>query len=115
MVKIMQDFNAALKALYDHVGFTEYGVVCPIDDQTDKVWRVDGLTVRYADSKKEFDSRTGNYYEDDVYTQRFYKQWIYRGPELTMIFCDPHVDGVQWFRIFDNQKEHPAGGGDGTD
>ena len=44
-------------------------------------------------------------YRNEIYTQRFYPQWVYRGEEVTLIFCDPHVDGCKWFRIFDNTKE----------
>jgi hypothetical protein len=48
---------------YEHVGFKEDWVVCPIDDCTDKVWSTDGETVKYADSQEEFNS-DGLYYED---------------------------------------------------
>lgn len=44
-------------------------------------------------------------FKDEIYTQRFYKKWIYRTEEFTLIFCDPHVDNCRWWRIFDNKKE----------
>lgn len=100
---LMNNYNEAIQKLYDHVGLKEDWVVCPIDDQTDKIWSTDGEQVKYADSQEQFDS-DGDYYQDDIYKQRFYSKWIYDGKELTMIFCDPHVDGVCWFRIFDNSK-----------
>jgi hypothetical protein len=102
-MEIMTNFNAAIKALYDHVGFVEDYVVCPIDDCTDCFWSTDGVSVKYAKTLEIFNS-SGDYYLDDVYTQRFYKKWVYEGEKLTMIFCDPHVDGVKWFRVFDNSK-----------
>lgn len=104
---LMQNYQAALQELYDHVGFEEDWVIYPIDDNTDKFWATDGHQVFYADSEEELKSQDGNYYEDDVYKQRFYKKWIYRGKEMTMIFCHPHVDGMKWFRLFDNAKERP--------
>ena len=67
-------------------------------------WHVDKDSVRYAETAEQFNS-DGDYYEDDIYTQRFYKKWVYKGKDLTMIFCDPHVDGMKWFRVFSNNKE----------
>lgn len=102
-MKLIQDYKNALQEIYDHVGFTEDWVVYPLDDCTDKFWNTDGKSVRYAKTIEDFDS-DGDYYEDDVYTQRFYKKWVYEGKDFTMIFCDPHVDGMKWFRLFDNSK-----------
>lgn len=106
MENLMTTFNDAVQKLYEHVGFKEDWVVCPIDDKTDMFWSTDGDTVKYAPDKAAFNGE-GDYYEDDVYKQRFYKQWIYKGSRLTMIFCDPHVNGVKWFRVFDNSKLLP--------
>lgn len=101
---LMTNYNDAVKKLYEHVGFEEDWVVCPIDDCTDKYWNVDNETVKYADSENEFKEQDGKYYEDELYTQRFYSKWVYEGKELTMVFCDPHTDGMKWFRVFDNEK-----------
>jgi len=102
-MKLINDYNNALKELYKHVGFVEDWVVFPIDDCTDKFWSIDGDKCVYANSKEQFES-DGDYYQDDIYKQRFYDKWVYEGEQLTMIFCDPHVDGVKWFRVFDNSK-----------
>ena len=102
-MKLMDDFNEARKNLYEHVGFVEDWVMCPIDDCTDKYWSVDENVCKYADSKEQFKS-DGDYYKDEIYTHRFYEKWVYEGKDLTMVFCDPHVDRVQWFRFFDNKK-----------
>lgn len=113
---LMQNYNKALQDLYDHVGFKEDWVVCPIDDCTDKYWYVneDWKEVHYANTIRELKDQDGNYYADNIYTQRFYRKWIYRGEDVTLIFCDPHVDGVQWFRIFDNDKMITQEGNDAT-
>jgi len=66
-------------------------------------WYTNGNSVQYT--KKLEDFNTDEYYSDDVYKQRFYKKWIYEGKNFTMIFCDPHVDGMKWFRLFDNKKK----------
>lgn len=101
-MELMDNYNKALQELYNHVDFEEDWVVCPIDDCTDKYWTYNEDSVFYADTEEELRNEEGNYYQDDIYKQRFYKKWVYEGERLTMIFCNPHVDGVQWFRIFDN-------------
>ena len=101
---IIKNYEEAKQAIYDHVGFEEDWVVCPLDDCTECYWGTDGDIVRYAKTMEDWNS-DGNYYEDDVYTQRFYPKHIYEGEKYTMVFCDPHVDGMKWFRIFDNSKK----------
>lgn len=103
-LQLITNYEASKKAIYDHVGFTEDWVVYPLDDCTEMYWDTDGETLRYAKSQDEFEGKTGNYYEDEVYKQRFYGKWVYEGESLTMVFSDPGVDGMKWFRIFDNAK-----------
>jgi hypothetical protein len=103
-MKLIENYKKALEAVYQHVGFHEDWVVAPLDDETDKFWNEDGEIVRYADSVEELERETGNYYEDEIYKQRFYSKWVYEGKDFTMIFCNPGVDGMQWFRLFDNSK-----------
>jgi hypothetical protein len=103
-LEIINNYNNALEALYEHVGFVEDYVVCPIDDCTEMYWSVDEESVKYAKSIEQYNS-DGDYYMDDIYTQRFYSKLVYEGKDLTMVFCDPHTDGVKWFRIFDNTKK----------
>lgn len=106
-MELIGKYKKALQDIYDHVGFKEDWVIAPIDDCTDKFWHTDGEIVHYADSEDEFHSQNGGFYTDDVYKQRFYDKWVYEGKDLTMIFCDPHVDGMKWLRIFDNEKRYP--------
>lgn len=103
-MKIIENYDNALQAIYDHVGFEEDWVVYPIDNRTSKFWDTDGKSVFYADTEEEFHSEDGNYYLDEVYIQRFYKKWVYEGKDFTMIFCTQHVDGMIWFALFDNSK-----------
>jgi hypothetical protein len=104
---IIKNYTKALQIIYDHVGFVEDWVVYPLDDCTNKLWHVDETTntVYYANTHEDFIDGEGNYFSDDIYTQRFYKKWVYRGEKYTMVFCDPHVDGMKYFRIFDNNNE----------
>ena len=102
-MELLTNYTKALQEIYDHVGFKEDWVVCPIDDQTNCFWYVDGDSVIYAETMEKINS-DGDYYMDDIYKQRFYSKHVYEGKDITMIFCDPGVDGMKWFRIFDNNK-----------
>jgi hypothetical protein len=103
-MKILEDYHESLAAIYEHVGFEEDWVICPISDETEMYWDTDGSTeVKYAKTEEGLNNEE-EYYCDDIYTQRYYDKHIYEGKDFTMIFCDPHVDGMKWFRIFDNSK-----------
>ena len=104
---LIENFNRATQSLYDHVGFVEDWVVCPIDDKTDMYWIVDEEEkewVRYGESEDVLNS-DGDYYLNEIYTQRLYDKWVYRGEMLTMIMVDTHCDGNKFFQYFDNAKE----------
>ena len=102
-LKLIEEYQKALNAIYEHVGFVEDWVVCPLDEQIESYWYVGNCIVRFSDTIEQFFS-DGDYYEDDIYTQRFYSKWIYEGADFTMVFCDPNVDGMKWFRLFDNKN-----------
>ena len=103
-MNLIKNYENALQAIYNHVGFEEDFVVAPIDDCTDFFWETDGEDVYFANSEEELKSQKGNFFIDEVYKQRFYDKWVYEGKDFTMIFCDPRTDGMKWFRIFDNTK-----------
>ena len=103
-MKLIENYNKALQDIYDHVGFVPDWVVCPIMDNTDYFWDYDEETIYFAESKEEFEEEDGQYFESDIYTQRFYKKWVYGGKDYTMIFENAGVDGMKYFSIFDNTK-----------
>lgn len=105
---LIENYNKALQELYNHVGFIPDWVICPIDDCTQMYWSTDGKTVKFAETIENYNDFYEKGYQDDIYTQRFYRKHIYRGQDFTMIFCDPHVDGMKYFRIFDNKKEQKS-------
>lgn len=103
-MKLLEDYHNALQAIYDHVGFEEDYVIYPINDNTDYFWDCDGETIEFADSQEEFEQEDGGYYTSEVYTQRFYRKWIYEGVDFTLIFEDTQTDDMKYFSIFDNKK-----------
>ena len=107
-LELIENFNKATQSLYDHVGFVEDWVVLPIDDQTDQYWIVDEAEqewVKYAETTEGLFSAVDSYYLNEIYTQRFYPKWVYRGEFLTMIMVDTRTDGNKFFQFFDNAKE----------
>lgn len=103
-MNIIENYQKAKQAIYDHVGFVEDYVVYPIEIRTEMLWELNDGEVKFAETEKKMNSDS-NYYVDEIYTQRFYKKHIYRGSKYTMIFVDTHVDGNKFFAIFDNDKE----------
>ena len=101
---LIQSFNTAKQALYEHVGFVEDWVIYASEDRTDMLWQINGDDVKYAETVERFNSND-NYYVDEIYYQRFYEKHVYRGAEFTMIFVDTHTDGNKFFAFFRNANE----------
>ncbi len=104
-MELIDNYFEALQKIYDHVGFEEDWVICPINDNTKYIWCHSNTDVRFADTLEELKSGDGNCYSNEIYTQRFYKKWVYEGEDFTMIFCDTRTDGMKYFSLFDNKKK----------
>lgn len=108
---MIETYNKALQAIYDHVGFVEDWAVYPIEDRNKMFWSIgiNNDTVKFAETKDKFNSggdySGGDYYVYEIYKQRFYNKWIYRGDNYTMIIVDTHTDGNKFFAVFDNNME----------
>lgn len=103
MIKLIEDYKNALQAIYDHVGLVEDWVVCPIDDATRFYWSLAKGRVGFSESLEDLETQEGEYYEDEIYTQRFYKKHVYKGKDFTLVFCDTKTDGMKYWRLFDNK------------
>lgn len=110
-VDLIPAFFKLRELLYDYFGFVEDWVIYAFEDYTDYYWELpfgEGMEgeVHYAETIEDLkDKEAGHYYCNDIYTQRFYPKWVYRGEEYTMIFCDTHVDGNKFFGIYKNSLE----------
>jgi hypothetical protein len=106
-MKLLNDYFDAKKQVHDYFGYVEDWVSIPLDDATDYIWHLTGEgygdEVKYAEKLEDF--ATGDYYANEIYTQRFLPKWVYRGPEYTMICVDTHTDGNKFLQVFDNSKE----------
>ncbi len=109
-LELIKNYEEAKQKIYEHVGFEEDFVVCPLDDCTEYFWLLEDDSVSYSLIKEDLsvesldNGESEELYKDDIYTQRFYKKHVYEGKDFTMVFCDPHTDGMKWFRLFDNSK-----------
>ncbi len=108
-MKLLNEYFEIQKHIHDYFGYVEDWVVIPMEDVTDYYWTLDqdetgNGFVRFAKTVEELDS-DGDYYENEIYTQRFLPKWVYRGEDYTMICVDTHTDGNKCLQIFDNDKE----------
>jgi hypothetical protein len=109
-MQLLDQYFEIQQKIFEFFGYVEDWRVIPLDDCRDKFWRLSGQgpgTLHYADSERELLEQSGNYYEDEIYTQRHLPRWVYRGDGFTMVSCDPHTDGNKFLRVLDNTKERP--------
>ena len=104
-MKLLDDYFAIQKQIYEHFGYVEDWAVFPIDDATGYYWREDGKSVRFAEIPELLDDPDENYYQNEIYTQRFHTKWVYRSDDYTMICVDTNTDGNRFLQVFDNTKE----------
>lgn len=103
-------------AVHEIFGYVEDWVAIPLDDKRDYFWTLDGTydkhgkviggEVRFAEDPETLDDiAAGEYYSNEIYTQRFLPKWVYETDEYTMICVDTHTDGNKFLQIFDNSKK----------
>jgi hypothetical protein len=102
---IINDYFNQIQEVYKYFGFKEDWVVYPLEDYREHNWKIVNDDKVVFGEKNDVISETGNHYENEIYKQRFYKKWVYRGEKYTMIFVDTHTDGNKFFGVYDNSKE----------
>lgn len=105
-MKLLDDYFKLQKEIYDYFGYEEGWVVIPLDYGTDYFWCLDMNEVRFAETEEDlWDEEKGNYYCNEIYTQRHLKQYVYKTDDYTMVSVDTHTDGNKFLQVFDNLKE----------
>src|SRR5206468_12584364 len=95
-MKLLDDYLRLQQELHDYFGYVENWKVIPIEDRREYLWYLTDDEPRNADvnfAKELEDFKTGNYYSNEIYTQRFLNRWVYRTLDYTMIVVDTHTDG----------------------
>lgn len=109
-MKLLKQEQSIREEIFRCFGYVEDWRVLPLNDCTEYYWKLDQEcnghgVVNYATDIENFTDDFGDYYQDEIYTQRHLPKWVYRGEEYTMIIVDTHTDGNQFLSIFDNSKE----------
>ena len=116
-MNIVEEFNKARQAIFDHCGYREDWVIIPLFDTTNMYWSVDKEEdewIRFSENKEALkywleNNVSGIYgdevYEDEIFTQRFLTKWVYRGEKYTLVCVDTHTDGNKLLRIMKNEYE----------
>ena len=116
-MQLLNEYNQKRQELFDYFGYEENWRVFPVDDATMYYWRLHGENfgnedydneVLFADTLEELEAESGNFYSNEIYTQRHLPKWVYRGADYTMVVVDTHTDGNKFLQIFDNAKEIKA-------
>jgi hypothetical protein len=109
-MKLLDDYLTLKEQVFEYFGYVEDYRAIPIEDSREFYWRLYGEgpgDVQFSENESKLDDPEMDYYENEIYTQRFLPRWVYRGKEFTMVCVDTHTDGNQFMRIFDNSKERP--------
>ena len=106
-MKLLDDYFDLQKEIYDYFGYTENWVAIPLEDATEYYWFMpNDNCVRFSETKdKLHNEEAGEYYENQIYTQRFLSKWVYLGENYTMICVDTRTDGNKFLMVVDNKKE----------
>lgn len=93
-----------MQAIYDHVKFERNGLEYAIQDESEFYWDTNGKKVIYHPSEEVVKQLHDDKYECNVAPHYLYKQSIYPGEALTLIFTDPNVHKAKFFSLFLNAK-----------
>jgi len=107
-MKLLDDFFNLEKQVHKYFGYVEDWKKIPLEDFRGYFWHLDEDKngcghVSYFESEEGLEK--GEWWQDQIYTQRFLPKWVYRGKDYTMISMDPQQDMNYYLGIFDNSKE----------
>jgi hypothetical protein len=109
-MELFEQYDNVKQQIFDYFGYVEDWRVLPMVFDTEYFWYISGSeesgNVVFAETVEQLeDEDSGNYYENEIYTQRHLSKWVYRGEDYTMICVDTHCDRNQYLQILSNDKE----------
>ncbi len=109
-MELFEQYDNVKQQIFDYFGYEEDWRVLPMVFDTEYYWYISGsaesCNVVFAETIEQLkDEDSGNYYENEIYTQRHLSKWFYRSKDYTMICVDTHCDGNQYLHILSNNKE----------
>lgn len=119
MADIVDAFEDAQQAIFDHCGYEENWRAIPLEDSREYYWTVDQFErewCKFSPKKEgleywleEHEDEYGKYgdclYKDEIFTYYHLPKWVYRGKEFTIVCVDTNTDGNKFLRIFRNDHE----------
>jgi hypothetical protein len=103
-MKLLDNYNKALEAIYEYFGYKEDWEAYPIDDAREYWWLIDHNHVIFFDSKEDFAvGDMDKSYENEI-IRSLHQPSIYQTRDYTMILVDTHADRNEFLQIFDNSK-----------
>lgn len=107
-MKLLDDYLDLENQIHKYFGYIEDWHVYPISNGRDYYWKLVGSEndgeIHFAESLETLNS-DGNYYSNEILTDRFLRKYVYRGKDYTMVIVDTRTDGNKFLQIFDNSKE----------
>lgn len=104
-MNIIDNYFKLQQEIYDYFEFKEDWTVFPLDDRREYWWKINNDEEVVQGSKENIEENLEECFVDEIYKQRFYSKWVYKGKDYTMIMIDTHVDGNKFLAIYDNSKE----------
>ncbi len=117
---LVDNVQAAEKALLEHCGYAHDWRIFPLDDNRSMYWAVDreecewirwspkreAIIAWVQDARGDFPEEFGDKcFSGEIYTYRHLKKWVYRGSKFTLVLTDTHCDGNILLMIFCTDKE----------
>jgi len=107
-MQLLDQYNTLREQVFAYFEYVEDWRILPIADYRECFWKLDGEgpgTVKFAETEAELATEDGQYFENEIYTQRHLPKWVYRGADYTMVVVDTHTDGNQFLQVFANANE----------
>ena len=107
-MEMLDRYNALRAEVFAYFKYVENWRVLPLDDARAYFWKLEGEgpgTVKFADTEEELANEEGQYYENEIFTQRHLSKWVYRGADFTLVAVDTHTDGNKFLQVFANANE----------
>lgn len=107
-MQLIDNYFNAKKELHEYFGYEENWVEIPMESGVEYFWYFDAeeeLLYYSEDKEKMLSIEEGEYYNAQLYTQRFLEKWVYETKEHTMISVDTQVDGNKFLMILSNKNK----------
>ena len=104
-MKLLDDYNKIKQEIYDYFNYNEDWHVYPIEDKREFYWGICDGNLVFHETKDVLFNGKGDYYSNDIVSDRFTGKSTYVGDEYTMVIVDTRTDGNKFLQILSNDKK----------